>query len=91
MGHVKEGGSEVSTEFPMTLGQQRVRVNFNVSGDDTVSLLKKKSAKLIDICNEMKPTKVELNAMDIEKIRLIALAQTAYEEAAMWAVKAATM
>jgi hypothetical protein len=40
----------------------------------------------------MKPKEGEVNPHEYvkEKLRLIALAQTAYEEAAMWAVKAAT-
>lgn len=36
----------------------------------------------------MRPKEGE--AVNPEKLRLISLAQTAYEEAAMWAVKAAT-
>jgi hypothetical protein len=38
---------------------------------------------LIDLCETMK-------SQDNEKNRLCALAQTHYEDAAMWAVKAAT-
>jgi len=74
--------------IPKSLGQDRVRVDFNVNGDDNVTLIKKKSAKLIDICESLKPQ--DGSMMNSEKARLIALAQTAYEEAAMWAVKAAT-
>jgi hypothetical protein len=74
--------------IPKSLGQDRVRVDFNVNGDDNVTLIKKKSAKLIDICESLKPQ--DGSMMSSEKARLIALAQTAYEEAAMWAVKAAT-
>ncbi len=74
--------------IPRSLGQDRVRVDFNVSGDDNVTLIKKKTAKLIDICEELKPQ--DGSMMSSEKARLIACAQTAYEEAAMWAVKAAT-
>ena len=71
-----------------TIGEQRVRVDFNVSGSDTVTTIKKKSAELLDICEDLKPK--DGSMMSSEKARLIALAQTAYEEAAMWAVKAAT-
>jgi hypothetical protein len=74
--------------IPKSLGQDRVRIDFNVNGDDNVTLIKKKSAKLIDICESLKPQ--DGSMMSSEKARLIALAQTAYEEAAMWAVKAAT-
>jgi hypothetical protein len=63
-----------------SLGAQRVRETFNPSGDDMVTKLKRYTADLIDLCEELKQLEP----------RLAALAQTAYEEAAMWAVKAAT-
>lgn len=63
-----------------SIGAARVRETFNPSGDDMVTKIKRYTADLIDLCEEMKP---------IEP-RLASLAQTAYEEAAMWAVKAAT-
>jgi hypothetical protein len=63
-----------------TTGEQRVRTSFNPSQDDLVSKLKQQSAALIDLCEQNK----ELDP------RLAALAMTAYEEAAMWAVKLAT-
>jgi hypothetical protein len=63
-----------------TLGQQRVRVNFNPSQDHTVDVIKQMTAELIDLCEQLKA----------KDARLAALAQTHYEDAAMWAVKAAT-
>lgn len=63
-----------------TLGQRRVRANFNPSADATVENIKVKTAELIDLCEELKG----------RDPRLVALAQTHYEDAAMWAVKAAT-
>lgn len=63
-----------------TIGEQRVRTDFNVSGSSVVDDLKEKSAALINLCEELKA----------KDGRLASLAQTAYEEAAMWAVKAAT-
>ena len=63
-----------------TVGEQRVRTTFNPSQNDTVSQIKQKSAELINLCEELKS----------KDGRLASLAQTAYEEAAMWAVKAAT-
>lgn len=65
----------------MSIGTDRVRLNFNPSGDDYVDRIKRLTAELIDICEGFRPADV----------RLAALAQTAYEEAAMWAVKAATV
>lgn len=64
----------------MTIGEQRVRTQFNPSADGVVDQIKQKSAELIDLCEPLKA----------KDARLAALAQTTYEEAAMWAVKAAT-
>lgn len=63
-----------------TLGETRVRADFNVAGSDVVTSIKQKSAELIDLCETLKA----------KDGRLASLAQTSYEEAAMWAVKAAT-
>jgi hypothetical protein len=63
-----------------SIGAQRVREDFNPSGDNMVNKIKRYTADLIDLCEDLK-------AFDP---RLAALAQTSYEEAAMWAVKAAT-
>lgn len=64
----------------LTLGEVRVRTKFNPSLDGAVDRIKQKTAALIDECEVLKG----------KDPRLAALAQTAYEEAAMWAVKAAT-
>ena len=68
-----------------TLGEQRVIIDFNVTADNNVALIKKHSAELINICETLKA----LNPSG-EKSRCFSLAQTAFEEAAMWAVKGAT-
>lgn len=84
----------------LTLGERRVGVNFNPSGLTVVDSIKRKSADLIDLCEALRreeyvkpendtPQALQENAG--EKFRVISLAQTAFEEAAMWAVKAATM
>jgi len=64
----------------MSTGAERVREDFNPSGDDMVTKIKRYTADLIDLCEDLK---------NLDP-RLASLAQTAYEEAAMWAVKAAT-
>lgn len=69
-------------ETTLSLGEQRVRTEFNPSKGEAVDLLKQKTAELINICEH-------LGVIGHDR-RLVALAQTAYEEAAMWAVKAAT-
>lgn len=68
----------------MTVGEDRVRVKFNPSDNSLVSQIKQRTAELIDLCNEHKVMAPS------EANRCWALAQTAYEEAAMWAVKGAT-
>lgn len=69
----------------MTIGEERVRTTFNPSNDTLVDSLKQATARLIDECEKMKGS-----AISDEQVRLAALAQTSYEEACMWAVKAAT-
>ena len=64
----------------MTIGEMRVRTSFNVSDVTTVDLIKQKSAELIDLCEGLKA----------KDPRLAAIAQTTFEDAAMWAVKLAT-
>lgn len=72
----------------MTLGQKRVGVSFNPSGEEIVDLIKSKSAELIDLCESMKAVG-DIDAKTFaEKNRLIALAQTNFEIASMFAVKA---
>jgi len=61
-------------------GAHRVREDFNPSGNETVTKIKRYTADLIDLCNDL----------DSKDPRCAAIAQTKYEEAAMWAVKAAT-
>ncbi len=66
------------------IGEDRVRIGFlptdNMSKREVVKSIKEHTALLINLCEELKS----------KDGRLAALAQTAYEEAAMWAVKAAT-
>lgn len=82
---------------PPTIGEARVRIKFNVveskSERANVDAIKYESAKLIDFCEDGKKdvkAKEWNDNAKAEASRLWALAQTAYEEAAMWAVKAAT-
>ena len=68
----------------MTEGEHRVGINFNPSGDDPsgdddVNTIKLAVADLID--------NIELKGRDK---RCTSLAQTAFEEGAMWAVKSIT-
>ena len=63
-----------------TIGEQRVRTTFNPANDSVVDQIKQKTAELIDLCEGLKA----------KDGRLASIAQTEYENAAMWAVKAAT-
>jgi hypothetical protein len=68
----------------MTLGEYRVGISFNPSGDELVNKVKRAAADLIDL----------ISSIDYynegEVARLKALAMSGIEEGAMWAVKAAT-
>jgi hypothetical protein len=66
-----------------TLGENRIRVGFNPSAESVVDIIKNKTAELINLVNECP-------SQEGETKRLMSLAMTAYEEAAMWAVKAVT-
>lgn len=77
----------------MTKGEYRVGINFNPSADDTVWMIKRHAADLIDLIETINSDAQSTDNLGVhagEKCRLKALAQTAVEEAAMWAVKAAT-
>lgn len=74
---------------PETIGEKRVRTQFNPAASGEVDTFKQRTAELINLCDHLKGD--GSSVVSGEKMRLIALAQTAYEEAAMWAVKAATV
>lgn len=67
-----------------TLGERRVDVSFNPSGDATIGQLKRMAADLIDAINAIP---VPPNGIDIRRCQAVAM--TAIEDGAMWAVKAA--
>jgi len=69
-----------------SIGAARVRESFNPSQDNMVHKIKRYTADLIDLCVEGR----EKGDTADETWRLWELAMTAYEEAAMWATKAAT-
>lgn len=70
----------------MTLGEYRVGIDFNPSKNEKVDQIKRAIADVIDLVQE-----IETPIANVEEVkRLKALASTALEDAAMWAVKAAT-
>lgn len=77
---------------PMTtIGEKRVRVKYRPADhpSDIVDEIKQRTAALINTCYEISTLSGKTHQM--ERHRLIGLAMTKYEEAAMWAVKAATV
>ena len=72
----------------MTKGEYRVGINFNPSADDHVGQIKRMAADLIDLIDTIQSDRETERGN--ERGRLKALAQTAIEDGAMWAVKAAT-
>lgn len=84
----------------MTKGEYRVGINFNPSNDDMVGKIKRQAADLIDLIDTIPlpdwpdglsyEEDMGINTQCEEISRLKALAQTHIEDAAMWAVKAAT-
>jgi hypothetical protein len=73
----------------MTKGEYRVGINFNPSADDTVGRIKSMAAQMIDFIDGIRfDLSTAEHAAEVERLK--ALAQTAIEEGAMWAVKAVT-
>lgn len=69
-----------SNDYEPTLRELRVRTSFNPANNSNVDQIKQKTAELINLVES-------LPAADRS---LCEIAQRTYEEAAMWAVKAAT-
>jgi len=75
-----------------TRGQYRVGMSFNPSAMPEVDEIKRQAAALIDMVERMPmPAEAGPQSMQANEImRLRALAMTAFEDGAMWAVKALT-
>lgn len=74
-----------------TLGERRVRTDFNVTNDDFVATVKRMSAELIDFVNDSAVPPLGTPDIQVGEFhRLKALALTDLESGASWAVKAAT-
>lgn len=70
----------------MTNGEYKVGISFNPSGHEQVDGIKQITAGLIDDLGLF----MSSNPSNEEACRCAAIAQTKYEEASMWAVKAIT-
>lgn len=80
-----------------TLGESRVRVDFNVTASTQVDNIKRSGADFINLIEGIAlnvgelQSEEELKILKSEFMRLRALAMTAIEEGTMWAVKSATI
>jgi hypothetical protein len=71
-----------------TLGEYRVGIKFNPDSNPLVYKIKRAAADLIDLVDSIANVQ---NGVELpESVRLKALAMFSIEDAAMWAVKAAT-
>jgi hypothetical protein len=82
-------GGAIDERNAMTLGEYRVGIPFNPLSNPIVDDIKRRAADLIDLCEGMRKETGDLET-DAERNRLISIAQTYLEDAAMWAVKAVT-
>lgn len=73
--------------YDISIGEIRVRTEFNPSNTEKVDLIKQKTAELINLVESLDGNR---GGSKSGVGRLKDLSMTAYEEAAMWAVKAAT-
>jgi hypothetical protein len=74
-----------------TIGEKRVRTSFNPSDQSTVQHIKERAAEFINYVDQNVNAPENYPKENLgEFVRLKALAMTAIEEGAMWAVKAAT-
>lgn len=76
------------SEKTQTLGEKRLRTEFNPSKEGNVDFIKQSTAKIIDVLEDYKND--PRNEIDAESYRLIATAQTHFENAALWGIKAVT-
>lgn len=75
---------------PQTLGEYRVGISFNPGGNEHVNTIKRVAADWINYLEELRRTEEISRELNPEVLRLLSLAQTHIEDAAMWAVKAVT-
>lgn len=80
---------DLSNKTKLSIGEERIRTSFNVSGNSDVDIVKKEAASALNFLETHRKDENDF-PFPQEKQRLISLAQTAQEEYAMWAVKALT-
>lgn len=80
-----------------TIGEKRIGTLLNLTENDTLTKIKNKTTQIIDDLQALKndeysktyeKSQEDMMSLSGEKLRLINLAQTKYEEAYMWTEKA---
>ncbi len=74
----------VNTQYEPSFGERIIRTQFNPSNDSTVQHIKERFAELLNYIND----NVKADSSEVGRLKSLALTET--ENAAMWAVKAAT-
>jgi hypothetical protein len=72
----------------MTLGEKRIRTEFNPSNDSVVQHIKERGAEFINYINDNIDSQKFSEPSEVARLKAMAL--TAIEEATMYAVKAET-
>ncbi len=67
-----------------TVGEKRVRIDYNPTGNPLIDEFKQKTAYLIDLCNS---NLITMPVPDADVNRRLNLAMDNYELACMWAVE----
>jgi hypothetical protein len=80
--------NEKKPNASQTLGQKRVKAEFNPAKNDLVDQIKNKTAELIDLLESMRVAGTTAQQTHAEKHRVISIAQTEFEGACHFAVKA---
>lgn len=75
---------------PLSLGERRVRIDFNIGDDSEVNHIKKVLAEMINYLEDQRSADEKNPQYAGEKQRLISMAQTEIEQACSTAVKAVT-
>lgn len=75
----------VENPTELSFGEKAVGLEFNPSGDERVTNLKRRAAEFINECDNLRQT-----SDDPEVKRMASVAITEAQTAQMWAVKAAT-
>lgn len=80
--------SEAEAQREQTFGEKAVGLSFNPSGDDTVAIIKRHYADLIDNLHSLREDPNGQPSGEVK--RMLSVAITEAQTSQMWAVKAVT-